>query len=93
MKASNVLPSSPELRAGLVPPSPHALAQQGRLVVLVARQADKLQEVASAITAQGGKAVVRPCDLSDSKAVEALIEGVVDEYKRLDILVNNAGIT
>ncbi len=72
-----------------------ALAQQGRLVVLIARQADKLQQVADTINAAGGagKAVVRPCDLSDSKAVEALIEGVADEYKRLDILVNNAGIT
>ncbi len=70
-----------------------ALGQQGRHVILVARQADKLQQVADTITAAGGKATVRTCDLSDSKAVEALIEGVADEFKRLDILVNNAGIT
>jgi 3-oxoacyl-[acyl-carrier protein] reductase len=70
-----------------------ALAKQGRHVVLVARNADKLQSVQAKIQAAGGKASVETCDFADGKAVEALIERVVETHKRLDILVNNAGIT
>jgi len=70
-----------------------ALAQQGRHVVLMARNADKLNEVAGAITAAGGKASVAACDVSDHAALAKAIEDVADQHKRLDILVNNAGIT
>jgi 3-oxoacyl-[acyl-carrier protein] reductase len=70
-----------------------ALAADGRLVVLVARNEDKLNEVKAAIEADGHKAAVKTCDISDSAAVAAMVEGVFDEYGRLDILVNNAGIT
>jgi 3-oxoacyl-[acyl-carrier protein] reductase len=71
----------------------HALARQGRHVVLVARNADKLNQVRDAIVAAGGEASVETCDFADGKAVEAMIEKVADTHKRLDILVNNAGIT
>ncbi|MBI1368733.1 MAG: 3-oxoacyl-[acyl-carrier-protein] reductase [Planctomycetes bacterium] len=70
-----------------------ALAKQGRHVVLVARDASKLEAVKSAIEAAGGTASVKPCDFSDGAAVGKLIEEVADEFGRLDILVNNAGIT
>ena len=71
----------------------HALAQQGRHVVLVARNAQNLTQVQSDITAAGGKASVAVCDISDGKALAETIEKIADEHKRLDILVNNAGIT
>jgi len=70
-----------------------ALAAQGRHVVLVARDAAKLETVASAITAAGGSATPRTCDIADSQALTALVESVPEELGRLDILVNNAGIT
>ncbi|MCE9591303.1 MAG: 3-oxoacyl-[acyl-carrier-protein] reductase [Planctomycetes bacterium] len=70
-----------------------ALAKQGRHVVLMARNVDKLNEVAAAITASGGKASVAACDVADHTALAAAIEAVADQHKRLDILVNNAGIT
>ena len=70
-----------------------ALAKQGRHVVLVARNADKLMEVQKTIVAGGGQASVKTCDIADGKALDALIESVGEEFKRLDILVNNAGIT
>ena len=41
------------------------LAQDGWTLALVARQADKLQEVRTAIEAAGGKASVYPADISD----------------------------
>ena len=70
-----------------------ALGRQGRHMVLVARSADKLEVVKSAIESVGGTASIKPCDVTDQPALEAMIESVGSEYKRLDILVNNAGIT
>ena len=70
-----------------------ALGRQGRHVVLMARNADKLAEVQAGIVAAGGSATVKVCDIADHKALEAAIEAIAGEYKRLDILVNNAGIT
>ena len=70
-----------------------SLGQQGRHVVCVARDAQKLDAVAKAIVEAGGAASVKTCDMSDQAAVAALIETVAQEHGRLDILVNNAGIT
>lgn len=69
------------------------LAQDGRHVVLVSRNADSLAAVQREITAAGGSAEVRPCDMAEGAAVAALVEGVAESRGRLDILVNNAGIT
>jgi NAD(P)-dependent dehydrogenase (short-subunit alcohol dehydrogenase family) len=63
------------------------LAAAGAQVVLVARTRSELQAVARDIEAAGGRALVRPCDVTDSAAVRAL----VDALPALDICVNNAG--
>jgi 3-oxoacyl-[acyl-carrier protein] reductase len=69
------------------------LAQAGRHVVVVARKADTLDEVAQQITSAGGSAEVRTCDVGEGEALAALIEEVADTQGRLDIIVNNAGMT
>ena len=69
------------------------LAKDGRHVVCVARSATALDELVAEITASGGSASAAPCDLGDSAAVTAMIEGVAEAHGRIDILVNNAGIT
>jgi 3-oxoacyl-[acyl-carrier protein] reductase len=69
------------------------LAQNGLHVVAVARSADKLQQVVSAVIAEGGSAEAMTCDIADSAAVTAVVEKVADTHGRLDVLVNNAGIT
>jgi len=69
------------------------LAADGRHVICVARNVDKLNEVKAEIEAAGGSASVATCDISSQESIEALIDGVFKEYGRLDILVNNAGIT
>ncbi|RMH26992.1 MAG: 3-oxoacyl-[acyl-carrier-protein] reductase [Planctomycetota bacterium] len=69
------------------------LAKDGRHVVAVARSEGPLNELVAEITAAGGSATAKTCDLADSGAVTAMIESVVSELGRLDILVNNAGIT
>jgi len=69
------------------------LAAQGATVVCAARTLNKLQEVADAITAAGGKADVVAADLSDTASVKAAIATTVERYGAIHILVNNAGIT
>ncbi len=70
-----------------------ALAAQGRHVVCVARNEEKLNQVKAEIEAAGGSAETATCDIGDQAQLEAVIEKVFDTHNRLDILVNNAGIT
>jgi len=69
------------------------LARDGWKVELVARQADKLNEVRAAIEAAGGKACVHTADISDPKAADAVLAAVEKESGPLGALINNAGIT
>jgi uncharacterized protein len=63
------------------------LAARGDLCVLLARDADRLEEVAEEI---GGEA--EQCDVSDRTAVEAVAERVLARHPKIDVLVNNAGV-
>jgi NADP-dependent 3-hydroxy acid dehydrogenase YdfG len=63
------------------------LAEAGYQVVLTARRADRLAEVAERITAAGGAAQARQLDVTDRAAVSAL----ADSLDRCDVLVANAG--
>ncbi len=69
------------------------LAAEGATVVLVDVQKDKLEAVAAAIAAAGGRADVRPADVSDTAAAQGVADAVVAAHGRIDHLVNNAGIT
>jgi len=69
------------------------LARDGWRVELVARQADKLNEVRAAIEAAGGKACVHTADISDPKTADQVIAAVEKESGPLGALINNAGIT
>jgi len=62
-------------------------------VVCAARTLNKLQDVADAITAAGGKASVIAADLSDTASVKAAVATTVERHGAIHILVNNAGIT
>ena len=50
-------------------------------------------ETVQAIEAAGGKAAAWQCNVADYAACEQMVNGVLEQYKRIDILVNNAGIT
>ena len=67
------------------------LAEAGADVVLGARTATDLEEVAGHVRALGRRALVVPTDVIDEAACRQLIDSAVDEFGRLDILVNNAG--
>lgn len=68
-----------------------ALAREGTRVALLARREDRLEEVADEIRRQPGHAMVCPADVTDKAAVQAVVERVLAQWKRIDLLVNNAG--
>jgi NAD(P)-dependent dehydrogenase (short-subunit alcohol dehydrogenase family) len=67
------------------------LAAAGATVLLVARSADRLHELAASINAGGGKAVAYPTDLTDEAAVGTLTKTIGEQHGALDIVVSNAG--
>jgi short-subunit dehydrogenase len=69
------------------------LGDAGAKVVLVARSADKLEEMRQGIEARGGAAFVYPGDLSNAEDTQRLISSVLADHGRVDVLVNNAGIS
>jgi 3-oxoacyl-[acyl-carrier protein] reductase len=70
-----------------------ALSAAGARVVLSARQADKLEQVAAEIRAAGRDAFVTEIDLSAPDSIRAAFAKAAKEFGRVDILVNNAAIT
>jgi NADP-dependent 3-hydroxy acid dehydrogenase YdfG len=63
------------------------LAEAGYRVILAARRADRLAEVAGRITADGGRAESHELDVTNRAAVVAFAESL----DRCDVLVANAG--
>jgi NAD(P)-dependent dehydrogenase (short-subunit alcohol dehydrogenase family) len=68
-----------------------SLAAAGATVLVVARSAERLDDLAASINAGGGQAVAYPTDLTDEAAVSALTKQVTEDYGALDIVVSNAG--
>jgi NAD(P)-dependent dehydrogenase (short-subunit alcohol dehydrogenase family) len=68
------------------------LASLGAIVVLCGRTESHLQTTESAISAAGGKAHSRQCDVSNLSSVDALAVWVEQTFGKVDILVNNAGV-
>ena len=67
------------------------LARAGGILLLVARSADKLEQVREEIESFGGSAWVYAADVSDPEAIERLLAQVLSDHPAVDVLVNNAG--
>lgn len=63
------------------------LAAKGAKTIIVSRNAEKLDAVASAI---GAMAIA--ADVAETSDVERIFRTVTEKFGRLDILINNAGI-
>ena len=78
--------------AGIGRATAEALARRGAKVVVAARRADRLRELAGSIEARGGVATPVVCDVRERGQVEALAARVREIHGRCDVLVNNAGV-
>jgi NAD(P)-dependent dehydrogenase (short-subunit alcohol dehydrogenase family) len=70
------------------------IARAGGIPLLVARSADKLEEVKREIENMGPPtrtAYAYSADISDPESVDALVEKVLSDHPAVDVLVNNAG--
>jgi NAD(P)-dependent dehydrogenase (short-subunit alcohol dehydrogenase family) len=70
----------------------HVLAARGADIVLAARKAERLEQVAAEIAAEHGRqALCVPTDVRLADSVANLIDATADRFGGVDILVNNAG--
>ena len=69
-----------------------AFAKQGARVVLAARRAEALEELAWQCQAAGGQALTVPTDVTNEAMVAELAYRAVERFGRIDIWVNNAGV-
>lgn len=67
-----------------------AFARRGAQVVVAARRADLLDEVAAECESLGGAALAVPTDVTDPEAVRQLAETALAQFGRIDVWINNA---
>lgn len=68
------------------------LVKDGARLVLAARSADTLQQVADEFSAAGADVLAVPTDVSDPDDLARLVEKTINKFGQIDVLINNAGI-
>lgn len=68
------------------------LAQAGAKLVLNARNADRLEEAAETLRAEGAEVKTLAFDVTDPEATRIAVDGYEAEHGPIDILINNAGM-
>ncbi len=77
--------------AGIGLATAHAFAAQGARLVLVARDAARLEAAREALALHAVDTLAVPADVSDPAAAERIVAAVLERFGRIDVLVNNAG--
>jgi len=70
-----------------------ALAREGAIVFVGARDEGRLEEVVKEVNDAGGTAVALALDVADRASVDGALQKILASHGRVDHLVNNAGIT
>ena len=68
-------------------------AEAGAKLVLAARSADALHQLADELAARGAEALAVPTDVGERAEVEKLGQAAIDRFGRVDSWVNNAGVS
>lgn len=77
---------------GLGRASAAALAAEGTLITIGARNRQALEQAAREIQLESGSRILAvPTDVTKVAELEAIVETTIHEFGRIDILVNNAG--
>lgn len=67
------------------------LARDFSVVVLAARNREKLEQTADDVRSTGAEAMIFDCDLRGQPSAETVVKGVLDRFGRIDALLNIAG--
>lgn len=68
------------------------LAQAGATLVLNARNAERLEEAATTLRAEGASVDTLPFDVTNAEATRTAVDAYEAQHGAIDILVNNAGM-
>ena len=68
------------------------MAKEGADVALIARNRERLEEVASLVRAEGRKAVIIEADVTDAESVKKAVAAAIEGLGGLDVFHCNAGI-
>jgi len=72
----------------------HLFAQQGYRLILVARRADKLEQIAKHFADKYAVEIkTLIADVRDKAVLSTVLEGLPEEWKEVDVLINNAGLS
>jgi NAD(P)-dependent dehydrogenase (short-subunit alcohol dehydrogenase family) len=69
-----------------------AMAREGASVALLSRTESELEETASIVEKEGGKALILPVDISDEKTVREAVDKTVSSLGTVNVLVNCAAV-
>ncbi len=78
---------------GIGKPLAYLLAPQSPQLVLVARDGNRLEEVAKHCETLGASTLAVPTDVANPQASSDMIQATISKYSRIDVLVNNAGMS
>ncbi|MBN2470574.1 MAG: SDR family NAD(P)-dependent oxidoreductase [Anaerolineae bacterium] len=78
--------------AGIGLAAAHAFAAQGARLVLVARNAERLEAARAALAPHAVDTLAVPADVSDPAAADRILAATLERFGRIDVLVNNAGL-
>ena len=69
------------------------MAKEKAKLVLSARRAEVLEEVAKKCTALGAECLVLPMDVTDFDGIDKNVNKLLQKFDKVDVLINNAGIS
>jgi ketoreductase len=67
------------------------LASQGHRVFICARDAERVKDTVTALTARELEVDGTTCDVTSKEDIKAVVQAAVDRFGTIDVLVNNAG--
>ncbi|HEX2250393.1 MAG TPA: SDR family oxidoreductase, partial [Gemmatimonadales bacterium] len=67
-------------------------ARWGARLAICGRDPEALERARASLARAGGEVIAVPCDVTDQRSVESLVEEVRRRLGPVDILINNAGV-